>query len=117
MLNKVLCFFVLLLSKPIFADPQVNKQIDMKSVFKLLESKYQAKIGLYAIDTNSGKFIANRKNERFPFQSTFKFIGISSLLFHHQKKPILNQRITIKPKDVVPWGPISSQYILIKKLV
>lgn len=50
------------------------------STLHALERAHHIKIGLYALDTNSKQTIAYHANDRFPFQSTCKFMGVSALL-------------------------------------
>lgn len=40
--------------------------------FVQLEKKFDARLGVYAIDTGSNKTIAYRPNERFAYASTYK---------------------------------------------
>lgn len=86
-----------------------NINIDINLVE--LENKYNRKIGLYAFDANTRATIAYNANKRFPFQSTFRLVAVAAFLFQHQKAPMLKDKITIKPSDIVPWGPISLQYL------
>lgn len=92
-----------LLSKPY--EVTVDKKL------KTLEQKFNKKIGLYAIDTNSGKIISYRGDETFPFQSTFKFMGVAALLHQDQSKPILQKKVFISPQQLLMWHPISGLYI------
>jgi beta-lactamase class A len=40
--------------------------------FRLLEDQHGARLGLFAVDTTTGKSVAYRQDERFPMASTFK---------------------------------------------
>jgi beta-lactamase class A len=81
----------------------------MKDVFLQLEKKHQAQIGVYALDLNTNNVISNRENEAFPFQSTFKLIAVAALMASMPEA--LEETVTIKKQDLVPWGPISYQYL------
>lgn len=51
---------------------------------KHIETKYNVKIGVYAIDTNNGNSFSYRQDEHFPFQSTVKMVVAAAALkiFH-----------------------------------
>lgn len=76
-----------------------------------LEHQRGATIGLYAIDTNNGTILSYRGNQTFPFQSTFKLMGVAALLHHDQSKPTLQKKIFIAPEQLVMWHPISGLYL------
>lgn len=86
------------------------QSINMDKAFQAIEKKYHVTVNAAVIDTNTGKTIGYRENDRVPFQSTFKFLGVAALLNQDQKTPLLNKTVTIKPKDLVPWHPISGQF-------
>ncbi|MBL2486664.1 class A beta-lactamase, partial [Klebsiella pneumoniae] len=43
--------------------------------FSQLEKKYDARLGVYAIDTGTNQTISYRPNERFAFASTYKALA------------------------------------------
>ncbi len=45
-----------------------------------LERRFDARLGVYAVDTGSGREIAYRAGERFPFASTFKALAAGAML-------------------------------------
>lgn len=75
----------------------------------IIEHEHQLKIGVYALDTNNNRIIAYHANERFPFQSTFKLIGVAALLASN--KPLLQKKVFIRPQDILFWHPISGLYV------
>lgn len=86
----------------VVSPPVINK-------LHLIEREHHLKIGVYALDTNNGRVIAYHANDRFPFQSTCKFIGVSALLASN--KPLLDKKILISPQDLLFWHPISGRYV------
>jgi beta-lactamase class A len=76
-----------------------------------IEREHHLKIGVYAMDTNNGRVIAYHANDRFPFQSTCKFIGVSALLAKDPKEQLLQKKVLIRPQDVLFWHPISGKYV------
>lgn len=49
-------------------------------LFENLENEYDARLGVYAIDTGSGETIAYRADERFAYTSTFKALASARCL-------------------------------------
>ena len=50
------------------------------SELRRLERRFDARLGVYAIDTGSGRAVAYRARERFPFASTFKALAAGAML-------------------------------------
>ena len=48
--------------------------------FGALEAKYNAKIGVYVLDTNDNSESAYNADERFAYCSTHKFLSVGALL-------------------------------------
>lgn len=77
-----------------------------------LEKSFDGKIGVYAIDTNNNQIIDHRGNERFPIQSTFKFIGAAALLkASADHKVSLNKKIHYTTNDLSTWQPITRLHL------
>ncbi len=98
---------VLLSTHSVFASTPSSTSEKLQAV----EKEFHLKIGLYALDTNNGKVIAYHPNDRFPFQSTCKMMGVSALLAQDNSKPLLRKKIVPHPQDMVFWHPISGQYV------
>ncbi len=91
-------------SQPIDVKPPI---VDNK--LQAIEREHHLKVGLYALDTNSGHVITYHANDRFPFQSTCKFIGVSALLA--SDKALLEKKVSVSSKELIFWSPISGQYV------
>lgn len=48
--------------------------------FRQLERRFDARLGVYALDTGSGREVAYRAGGRFPFASTFKALAAGAIL-------------------------------------
>lgn len=113
-MNIVFKIIILILWSQIALGSATSKPADETSIdikLKRLEHRIDGQIGFYAIDTNSGKIIAYRENQTFPFQSTFKLMGVAALLHHDQSTPMLQKRIFINPEQLLMWHPISGLYL------
>ncbi|MEV6432028.1 class A beta-lactamase [Nocardia sp. NPDC051463] len=48
-----------------------------------IEQQHQARLGMFAIDTGSGRTLGYQKDQRFPMLSTFKTLACAALLREH----------------------------------
>lgn len=83
---------------------------DAQEPFADLEKAYDAHLGVYAIDTGSGKTAAYRENERFGFASTHKALSAAVLLQQNSLKD-LDKKIMYTRDDLVNYNPITEKHI------
>lgn len=78
--------------------------------FGALEAKYNAKIGVYVLDTNDNSEIAYNADERFAYCSTHKFLSVGALL---QQKTLeeLGERRTYSEKEILPYSAITKAHV------
>lgn len=91
-------------------NTQQIKQDLARAKLAKLESSFDGRIGVYAINTNDGQVVAYRANERFPVQSTLKLIGVSALLKQSNSKS-LQEKIYYTKNDLTFWHPITGKYL------
>ncbi|PGW62730.1 class A beta-lactamase [Bacillus cereus] len=95
-------------------QPEPPKQIKQENTsrhsFVKLEKEYDAKLGIYALDTGTNQTVTYRSDERFAYASTHKSLAVGALL---QKKSIedLDQKIKYTSKDLVNYNPITEKYV------
>ncbi len=77
------------------------------SRLKALEGKYDARLGVYALDTGTGSTVAYRADARFAFCSTFKTIVSAAVL----DKGDLDKSVTVTKADVDSISPIVQKRI------
>ncbi|WP_062347519.1 class A beta-lactamase [Herbidospora yilanensis] len=76
---------------------------------RALETSFKGRIGVYALDTATGRTVAYRSGERFPLASTFKGVLAAAVL---DKKPdILGKRILVRKKDLLPNSPETRKHV------
>ncbi|MCY8102175.1 class A beta-lactamase BlaP [Bacillus haynesii] len=87
-----------------------NEKTEMKDDFAKLEEQFDAKLGIFALDTGTNQTVTYRPDERFAFASTIKVLTVGVLL---QQKSIedLNQRITYTRDDLVNYNPITEKHV------
>ncbi len=78
--------------------------------FARLEEEYDARLGVYALDTGTGEFVEYRADERFAYCSTFKVLAFGAVL---QQTPVedLDRVITYTEDDLVNYTPITEQHV------
>ncbi|MGX9134176.1 class A beta-lactamase [Rummeliibacillus sp. JY-2-4R] len=74
--------------------------------FADLESKFDTRLGVYAIDTGSKRKVAYRPNERFAYASTYKALAAGALLQRYSIDQ-LDDLITYNSGDIVSYSPVT----------
>ncbi|MFC9414890.1 class A beta-lactamase [Bacillus mobilis] len=89
---------------------QAKQENTSRHSFVKLEKEYDAKLGIYALDTGTNQTVTYRSDERFAYASTHKALAVGALL---QKKSIedLDQKIKYTSKDLVNYNPITEKYV------
>lgn len=76
--------------------------------FSALESTFDARLGVYAIDTGSLRVVEHRADERFAYCSTFKALASGALL---RRTDDLERRVTVSSADLLDNSPVSAQHV------
>jgi beta-lactamase class A len=74
--------------------------------FAGLEAQFGSRLGVYAIDTGTGREIAYRADERFAYASTFKALAAAAVL---QQNDIadLDRLVTFTEADLITYSPVT----------
>ncbi|ADY21768.1 class A beta-lactamase Bla1 [Bacillus paranthracis] len=78
--------------------------------FSQLEKKFDARLGVYAINTGTKQTIAYRPNERFAFASTYKALAAGVLLQQNSTMK-LDEVITYTKEDLVDYSPVTEKHV------
>ncbi|MGW4834182.1 class A beta-lactamase [Amycolatopsis japonica] len=75
-----------------------------------LENKFDARLGVYALDTEGGGTVEHRADERFAFCSTFKGVAAAAVL---QRNPLshLETRISYSRDDLMKHAPVTERHV------
>lgn len=94
------------------AKEQQNKTVDHSTnrKFAQLEKKFDARLGVYAIDTGTNKTITYRPDERFAYASTYKALAAGAVLQQYSMAQ-LDEVIHYSKNDLVSYSPITEQHI------
>ncbi len=80
--------------------------------FTEMETSHAARLGVYAIDTASGRTVAYRDSERFPMASTFKGLACGALLRDHPLSTgYFDQVIHYSRADLVEYSPVTEKHV------
>ncbi|MEV2245514.1 class A beta-lactamase [Streptomyces sp. NPDC049970] len=78
--------------------------------FRRLEEEFDARLGVYAVDTGSGLSVTHRSDERFAYASTCKALLAGALLAAHPLRR-LDRRVRYAPGDLLPNSPVSGEHV------
>lgn len=77
--------------------------------FGELERRFDARLGVYAMDTGTGRQIAHHADDRFAYASTFKALAAGAVLRANTVAE-LDQVIPYGKDDLVAYSPITEQH-------
>ncbi|MFC8225354.1 class A beta-lactamase [Streptomyces sp. NPDC057287] len=78
--------------------------------FTDLERKFDARLGVFAVDTGSGGTVVHRPDERFAYASTCKALLVGALLDRHPVRR-LDRRVRYGAGDLVANSPVTEQHV------
>jgi beta-lactamase class A len=78
--------------------------------FAELERRFDARIGVYALDTGTGRALGHRADERFPMCSTFKTLAAAAVLDANPPQHV-DIRVRYDASDLVRYSPITEQHV------
>jgi beta-lactamase class A len=89
---------------------QVKQENTVNHSFAKLEKEFDAKLGIYALDTGTNQTITYRSDDRFAFASTSKSLAVGALLRNNSLEAI-DQRITYTHEDLSNYNPITEKHV------
>ncbi|WP_031505759.1 class A beta-lactamase [Streptomyces megasporus] len=92
------------------ASPSASATLLDAAPLRALERKHDARLGVYALATGTGKAIAHRADERFAFCSTFKTLAVAAVL-HRNPLSHLDEHVTYTWDDIKSISPITRQNV------
>ena len=77
-----------------------------------LEARVGGRLGVAALDTQSGRRLAHRAEERFPMCSTFKLLAVAAVLHRvDQKEEQLGRFISYQEADLLEYAPVAREHL------
>ncbi|MCZ4126010.1 class A beta-lactamase [Streptomyces sp. H39-S7] len=86
------------------ADPRTER------AFGELEQKFGARLGVYALDTGSGRTVTHRPDERFAYASTCKALLAGAVLNNNSLRQ-LDRLVHYSRDDVISNSPITERHV------
>ncbi|MFG3410504.1 class A beta-lactamase [Streptomyces sp. NPDC048142] len=83
---------------------------DAGRAFAALEKEYAARLGVYAVDTGTGRTVAHRDGERFAYASTFKALAAGAVLRMHGLDG-LERVVTYRREELVDYSPVTEKHV------
>lgn len=84
--------------------------VDLDHEFRQLEKRFDARLGIYAIDTGTGRTVRYQADERFAYASTFKALAAAEVL-DETTDAELEQVVRYSADDLVDYSPITEQHV------
>jgi beta-lactamase class A len=78
--------------------------------FRELEREFDARLGVHALDTGSGREVAYRADERFAYASTFKALAVGAVLRRHGRDG-LDEVVTYSGDELVANSPVTENFV------
>ncbi|MEW2144134.1 class A beta-lactamase [Micromonospora vinacea] len=78
--------------------------------FRRLEERFDARLGVYAIDTGTGRAVQYRADERFAYTSTFKALAAAEVL-DETTDAELDRVVRYSADDLVTYSPITERHV------
>lgn len=78
--------------------------------FKELERTFDARLGIYAVDTGSGREVAYNEGERFAYASTFKALAAGAVLRKHSPSG-MDRVVTYSKDDLIDHSPVTEKHV------
>jgi beta-lactamase class A len=94
------------------AAPDADRLTAAERQLAELESRFNGRLGVYAVDTGNGATVGHRANERFAMCSTFKVLATSAILRLRIQQPgLLDRSVHYTQAQLVANSPVSSKHV------
>jgi beta-lactamase class A len=91
------------------AAPPASRAPGSGAVFAALEREFDARLGVYAADTGSGRTVLHRADERFAHCSTHKALSAAAVLRRNTLEE-LDTVVRYGPGDLVAHSPVTERH-------
>jgi beta-lactamase class A len=77
-----------------------------------IETSVGGRVGVFAIDTGTGRTVAHRENERFAMCSTFKWsLAAAAFAMVDRSETTLGERLTYGKADLLEHAPVTTEHL------
>jgi beta-lactamase class A len=97
---------------PITAFAAADERANITATLAAIETRTGGKIGVYALDTHTGRDISFNGDKRFAMCSTFKVLLAAAILARVDADALrLGDIVRFGPADMLPHAPITSKHL------
>jgi beta-lactamase class A len=89
---------------PTLSAPSANP------AFAALEESFGARLGVYALDTGTGRAVEYRSDERFAYASTIKALAVAVVLAETSDAE-LDTLVRYEASDLLDYAPVTAQHV------
>ncbi len=82
----------------------------LQARFGQLEARFGARLGVFAVDTGTGRTVAHRADERFPYASTYKALAAAAVLARSTPEE-METIVRYHETDLVEYSPVTQQHV------
>jgi beta-lactamase class A len=95
------------------APPPSAAPVALRSRLGELERAYRGRIGVFAVDTGTGRTLGHRERERFPLLSTFKVLAAAAVLRRGRDSDpgLLERTVRWTAGDLVDHSPVTRERV------
>jgi beta-lactamase class A len=97
-------------STPTEPDPAPARAARAARRLAALEADRGARLGVYALDTGTGRAVSHRAGERFAYASTIKALASGAVLDDLSRRE-LEQRVRWTEQDLVAYSPVTELHV------
>ncbi|GIQ79112.1 class A beta-lactamase [Bradyrhizobium sp. RD5-C2] len=84
----------------------------LQEEFARIELATSGRLGVAALDMETGLRASRRGDERFPMCSTFKVLASAAVLHRVDRgESSLDQRVQVEAKDILAYAPVAKQHV------
>jgi beta-lactamase class A len=104
-------FGVMACSSSRLDEPSAHPTRTLRSVAEI-EASVGGRVGVFAIDTGTGRQLAHRADELFAMCSTFKWVLAAAILVGVDRAQLsLDERVSFGPSDLLEYAPVTRKHV------
>ncbi|MGY2066745.1 class A beta-lactamase [Blastococcus sp. SYSU DS0619] len=96
-------------TSPSTSAPTSAPAVDVAPAFQQLEAEFDARLGVFAVDTATGRTVEHRADERFAFASTHKALTAAAVL-DRTSAAELDQLVPYTADELVAHSPVTGPH-------
>jgi beta-lactamase class A len=94
------------------STPESTAPRTERDPFAPIEASVGGRVGVFALDTGSGRHLGRREDERFAMCSTFKWALVAAVLTRVDRGELsLDERVTYGPSDLLEYAPTTREHV------